>query len=425
MQVTLTSNNDSDFQNVGYIRPEITDYQRDHIFCDARYSMIEASTKAGKTAGCLIWLNEETMQLKENQNTWWVAPITAQAEMAFKRMMVMLPKGMFSYNLTNKTITLPNKATMWFKGADKPDSLYGEDVHAAVVDEASRVKESAWFAVRSTLTATRGKIRCIGNVKGRKNWFYRLSRMAEHGEENMHYGKMTAIDAARAGVIELAEIHDAKRKLPTHIFNELYLAKPSDDGGNPFGIREINNCVDKSMPEIDSGQLDISWRSGKKIICWGWDLAKSVDWTVGVGFDEDDNVAGLERFQLPWESTEERILRVTGDAPGLVDSTGVGDPILERLQKKGVFEGFKFSAPSKQQLMEGLATSIGNKEILYPPGLIVLELEQFEYVYTRTGVRYSAPEGLHDDVVCALALADKRRKEYVKGHFWSGDDEPT
>ena len=33
------------------------------------------------------------------------------------------------------------------------------------------------------------------------------------------------------------------------------------------------------------------------------------------------------------------------------------------------------------------------------------ELETFEYVYTRTGVRYSAPDGLHDDCVCALALA--------------------
>ena len=34
-----------------------------------------------------------------------------------------------------------------------------------------------------------------------------------------------------------------------------------------------------------------------------------------------------------------------------------------------------------------------------------MELEQFEYEYTRTGVRYSAPDGQHDDTVCALALA--------------------
>ena len=89
-----------------------------------------------------------------------------------------------------------------------------------------------------------------------------------------------------------------------------------------------------------------------------------------------------------------------------VDSTGVGDPILEALQKKGPnYEGYKFSSSSKQQLMEGLAVAIQRSEIKFPDGLIKAELEIFEYQYTRTGVRYSAPDGFHDDCVCALALA--------------------
>jgi hypothetical protein len=33
------------------------------------------------------------------------------------------------------------------------------------------------------------------------------------------------------------------------------------------------------------------------------------------------------------------------------------------------------------------------------------ELENFEYEYTKTGVRYSAPDGSHDDCVMSLALA--------------------
>lgn len=421
----------SEEQVISYIRPSFTEYQLRGIFCRERYGMIEASTKAGKTTACLGWIIEETLKLKEGQNTWWVAPITAQADIAFKRLINGLPRGMVKINLTNKTATFPNGATIWFKGADKPDSLFGEDVFAAVIDEASRVKESAWEAIRSTLTATNGPVRCIGNVKGRKNWFFRLCRLAEHGEANMRYSKMTAWDAVEAGILKREEIEDAQRKLPTHIFNELYLAEPSDDGGNPFGIKQIAACVievaaNDNYPLIDAAELDISWRSGQEVVAWGWDLAKSVDWTVGIGFDAEGRVAAVERFQSPWEATEQRILRCTGDTPALVDSTGVGDPIVERLQKHNAsFEGFKFTSPSKQQLMEGLAASIGNKEILYPAGLIVLELEQFEYVYTRTGVRYSAPEGFHDDVVCALALADKKRKEFASGHFWSGEDAPN
>jgi hypothetical protein len=33
------------------------------------------------------------------------------------------------------------------------------------------------------------------------------------------------------------------------------------------------------------------------------------------------------------------------------------------------------------------------------------EMESFEFEYTRTGVKYNAPDGMHDDTVNALALA--------------------
>ena len=55
--------------------------------------------------------------------------------------------------------------------------------------------------------------------------------------------------------------------------------------------------------------------------------------------------------------------------------------------------------------MEGLSVAIQRQEVSFPDGVIVAELEAFEYIYSRTGVKYSAPEGLHDDAVMALALA--------------------
>ena len=68
-------------------------------------------------------------------------------------------------------------------------------------------------------------------------------------------------------------------------------------------------------------------------------------------------------------------------------------------------EGFVFTSQSKQQIMEGLAVAIQQHKISYPDGIIVMELEQFEFEYTRSGVKYSAPQGQHDDAVCSLALA--------------------
>lgn len=375
-----------------YHRPWMYPKQTAAIFAPERISIIEASTKSGKTVGCMVWLTEQAMGGQPGRNYWWVAPIYPQAKIAFRRLKRGMPSAVYHANESELTLTLANGAVIWFKGADKPDSLYGEDVYAAVIDEASRCKDEAWHAVRSTLTQTRGPLRIIGNVKGRKNWAYRLARKAQAGEPGMHYAKITAQDAVEGGVLNAQEIEDAKRDLPANVFQELYMAEASDDEGNPFGLAAIAACI---------APLSVAAPDA-----WGWDLAKSTDWTVGIGLDADGGTCRFERWQGPWEITTDRILTETAGLRALVDSTGVGDPIVERLQKKNrLVDGYTFSAPSKQRLMEGLAVAIQRREVTFPEGPISAELEAFEYVYTRTGVKYSAPEGMHDDCVCALALA--------------------
>jgi len=372
----------------------------------ARYSLVEASTKSGKTTGCIYWMVERCLFGQDGQNYWWVAPVFTQAKIAFTRIKRGLPKNVFKANEGELSISFHGGGKLWFKSGENPDNLYGEDVYAAVVDEASRVREEAWHAVRSTLTATRGPVRIIGNVKGRKNWFYALARRAEMKEPGMQYHKIVAADAIAAGVLAAEEIEDARRILPEAVFRELYLAEPSDDEGNPFGYKAIKSCI-RPM-------------SNASPVAWGWDLAKSIDWTVGIGLDRDSQTCRFERFQRPWQMTIEAIRAQTGYDRALVDSTGVGDPIVEALQSTGTqhFEGLKFTSPSKQQLMEGLAVAIQSGEIGYPEGIISKELEIFEYEYTRNGVRYSAPEGFHDDAVCALALAWKCKKENRGMELW-------
>ena len=381
-------------------------YAKQHeAICDPkRIVVIEASTKSGKTAGCLVWLLMQAWNHgKPGQAYWWVAPIYQQAKaIGFERMKAMLKQAdphhrIWEEHNTELWIGLHNGARIWFKGADNPDSLYGEDVYAAVIDEASRCREDSWIAVRSTLTATKGPIRVIGNVKGRRNWAYKLARLAEGGDPDMAYHKLTAFDAVEAGVLDREEVEQARRMLPDHVFKELYLAEPSDDGGNPFGVQAIADCI---------GPL-----STEPPVVYGIDLAKSVDYTAVVGLDDEGRVALCERWNgTDWKSTIEKIAEIVRDDDALVDSTGVGDPVVEELQRLcGRVGGFKFSATSKQQLMEGLAASISKREIRFPDGWLRTELDIFEFMHTRTGVRYSAPVGSHDDGVCALALAVRAR----------------
>jgi hypothetical protein len=370
-------------------------YQLDAIFCPERYALIEASTKAGKTVGCLAWLIEQSLQGKANQNFWWVAPVYEQAKIAYRRLKNNLTQGIFKANETELSITFANGARIVCKSGEKPDNLYGEDVFAAVVDEASRLREEAWFALRSTLTATRAPVRIIGNVKGRKNWFYKMARKAETGADGMHFQKITAYDAIEAGVLDQAEIDDAQSVLPKEVFDELYLGIATEDGSNPFGVQDIQKCI---APLSDLPP-----------VAYGIDLAKSQDYTVEIGLDMHGCVCHFKRYQKPWNDTVDDI-RGRVKAGALVDSTGVGDAVLESLQKgRSNFEGFKFTSTSKQQLMEGLRLAIHGQHVRFPDGVIVSELESFEYEYTRTGVKYSAPSGEFDDCVCALALAVMKR----------------
>lgn len=372
--------------------PALYRAQHDAIYHPARYVIIEASTKAGKTAGCLVWQLGQCFE--HGGNHWWVAPVYAQARMAWSRARDLVPRGLLAgSNRSELTLTLANGAVWTFRSGEKPDNLYGEDVRSAVIDEASRCRDEVWHAVRSTLTATGGQCRMIGNVRGRSNFHYTLARKAEAGEPGYHYARLTAWDAVDGGVIPRSEIEDARRSLPEHVFRELYEAIPSDDGGNPFGLDAIVACS-QPMPDTEP-------------VVWGADVARVHDWTVVVGIDANAQVCRVHRWRKPWGETVERIAEICGRTPGYIDATGAGDVVSEMLARKGVaLEPFVFSASSKQQIMERLALGLQQRHLRIPDsGVVRTELETMEYAVSRTGVRYEAASGLHDDAVCALALA--------------------
>ena len=236
---------------IEFWRPWMYPKQYRAVFDPARFSVIEASTKSGKTVGCIAWLIEQAQRSgQEGRNYWWVAPIFAQARIAFRRTHRAIPAYLHTTNLSDMTITLYNGATIWFKGADNPDSLYGEDVFAAVMDEATRCKQEAWVALRSTLTATNGPARIIGNVKGRANWAYRMARRAEAGAPGFAYHKITAADAVQAGVLLHEEVEEARTHM-THLqYMELYNADAMDEVPGALWKRQMLDSCRRPAPEM-------------------------------------------------------------------------------------------------------------------------------------------------------------------------------
>jgi hypothetical protein len=262
-----------------------------------------------------------------------------------------------------------------------------------IVDEGAFAKNlwKLWTeSIRATLTDYKGDGWFLSTPKG-KNDFYRLfNRGIDEKETRWAAWQMPTLTNP---YIDPEEIEDARQDLPELAFSQEYLAEFNDNIANPFGLSYISQCT-----------FPISTLPAT---CFGVDLAKSFDFTVIIGLDRNGAVCHFDRFQLDWRQTTRRILDLP-NVPIAIDSTGVGDPIAEDIARVKDVELVQFTSKSKQQMMEGLAVAIQKRLITFPEGKITEELSDFEYEFTRSGVKYSAPAGLHDDCVCSLALAWKK-----------------
>lgn len=151
---------------------------------------------------------------------------------------------------------------------------------------------------------------------------------------------------------------------------------------------------------------------GKDYIC-GVDLGRHKDWTVITVFDQSTHkMVFLDRFnQIDWSLQKARIEAIArryNNSKIRIDATGIGDPISEDLRNTGLdVEPYVFTNQSKKLLINNLALKLEQddiKIIQYPE--LINEMMAFRYEKTVAGnIRYSAPEGQHDDCVMSLALA--------------------
>jgi hypothetical protein len=359
----------------------------------ARFSVLEIGRRWGKTTFGMQ-LGIETAIL--GRKCGWFAPSYKYLADPVREFERALKPILTRHDRVEKRMEFATGGSIDFWTLEDVDAGRGRSYDRIVIDEAGFAPNllEAWRAsMRPTLADRRGSALFLGTPKGTGD-FHRLFLEAE--SDTTGAWKAFRIGSVANPFIDPDEIRDAKRMLPPEIFAQEFEGVPAEDGGNPFGINAIRACI---------GPL-----STAPVECYGVDLAKSQDWTVIIGLDSEGRVAHLDRWQAPWNVTRERLARLIGDKSAQIDSTGVGDPIVEDLRKVcRRVEGFKFTSQSKQQLMEGLQIAISTSEIRFPDGWLRAELESFGFRYSGRSVSYEATVG-HDDGVCALALAVLARR---------------
>lgn len=394
-------------------------HQQDFLDCPKRYAIAASGTKAGKTA-CGAMYGVRELVNRPGCRGWWVAPTYEQAvTVGLETVRGLLPRDpeivAVKTTAPPEIRIVPTGSVLAFKSAENPDGLYGPGVDFAILDEAGRQSEAAFNAIRSTLTFTGGPMRLLTNPTPRTGWFWRLyTRGLDPDDPDVASFRWKTADNP---LIPRAEIEDARRNLAEATFRSLYEGEFLDIGGSVFrGIREAA-----------TGALKLG-EAGRRYV-GGLDLARTVDWTAAAVVDEEDSeLVAFERWHgASWEMTVGRVAELATKYPGIrfnVDSTGLGDPILEMLERNGAnVNGVKFTATGKAHMVERLAALIEKGRLRYPPLEVLMgELESYEATTGPTGVvRYGAPQGMHDDCVTALMLATKDL-DIEPATGWTEDD---
>lgn len=356
---------------------------------DARFGVVMAGRRSGKTVYGARWILEG---LQQQLPVGWFAPTYKVLAKAWREIARMANVAGAKVSETEHRIVL-GKGELECWSLDNPDAGRSRAYARLVVDEAGMIAGliNIWhLALRATLVDYKGSALFLGTSKGMGSDFVKMHRWGEAKEPGWASARIESIDNP---FIDPEEIEEARRLMPPELFDQEYRGIPAESAANPFGMKAIASCVTPQSSEPDK--------------VWGWDFARAEDYTVGIALDLSGTVCRFERWnRRPWSETRRQVRDFTRDTYAMGDSTGIGDVIVEDLQRDGVrMEGYIFSRPSKQALMERLAAAIQQGIVKFPDGVIRAELEQFEYEYYGGSIRYSAPDDAHDDCVMALALA--------------------
>jgi hypothetical protein len=337
--------------------------------------------------------------------------------MALQLIKRLLPKNTFEEKMADMRLVLlqpdgSERSVIEFKSGDNDDSLRGFGVNFFILDEGARVKYESFVSVMTTVTQTRGKGIIISTPYGR-GWFYDVYQwgVKEDEEGNPKYGPENPdphpewwsirMPTWANPHVPIESVRDAKKTLPEDQFRQEYAAQFLIDSAGVF--RNIKECVKGVLqPPIADHQYVM-----------GVDLARLKDYSVITVMDRaTKHVVHWERFnKISWEEQYRRIIacaRKYNRATVVMDSTGIGDPIVETIRAAGVrVIPYKISGPvPKKQLVDKLRVALEQGNISFPKlPILIRELESYEQIQTDNGIiKFSAPSGQHDDSVISLCL---------------------
>jgi len=372
----------------------------------AKHVTVVAPRQTGKTFFSIQCLLYWAINFP-GSTTFFISPTYQQAKKPMEELYNAIQNSgiVKSNNQSDFRIILKNGSSIVFKSSERPDNLRGYTGDFMVVDEAAYQKDEVWNAVLKPIMLVKGKkVLFISTPRG-NNWFKRMFDLGQSPDNpkyascRMHYAENPYLD--------LDELEDARRTLPSHIFAAEYEGTFTDSGNTVFSL--------------DTATSFTKWPAPVGKVYCGIDLGRANDYTVATFIDSTGNIVDIYRDnQREWASMVSQIVSRLKKykATAFVEVNSIGD-VVHELIKKQHFDTHPFvtSNKSKNDAIERLAVDLNNSDVKIPSETLFAplwqELSLFEYEYSvkNKTLRYSAPPGLHDDTVMSLAIANACKNE--------------
>jgi hypothetical protein len=386
---------------------------------EKRFTIIMAGRQMGKSLLISYVVLRELLGL--GKKIWIVAPNYDLTQRIFKNYLLPVIRKYpddFKVQMDRYRIEcIATGSSVECKSAENPVALLGETLDLLVIDEAAEVAEQVFESnLRPTLMVKKGKCMLISTPTTRTNWFFRKYVLADENEDSSSF-HFTSYDNP---YIDAGELEAIRKRTPEMVWRNQYLAEPVEDGGKLFtGVRSVvTGKLEDPVP-------------GKRKYILAWDPAKTHDYSAVIVVDrEKKHVVAYDRFSgLDWTLQIERVIGLAhtyNNAIIVMDATGSGDPLFETLQNSIHMKNYPIytdpykmdTSEKKKAIIENLAVMIQNWEITYPDiRQLIEELSEYGYTLSPAGnVKYSAPKGMFDDMVIALALAcwEMKKMPYIQ-----------
>ena len=378
---------------------------------DCKMLVMCYSRQSGKTILAEMLLIEHLMM--SGKFSAYISPTFNLGRKVFKEIVRLLEGSGIISKANASTLTIETKigSQLQFFSAEAYTAIRGFTVSGIlVIDEAAYIHilpngEEFWGNVVMPLTKARKPlVVMISTPCGKHGFFYDFYMRAMMGEKGLKAIKRTIYDDT---LVTPEDIEDIKRSIPPKAFQQEFECEFLDSSLTFFEGFEA--CFDEM--EYDP--------SGSEWI--GVDLsANGADDTVvarvnSKGQFKVEKVSGT--LDMKYQGIADIINRSRACVV-YMEANGIGVPMINEVRKlvkgKDIVEWMTTNA-SKEEIISDLAVRIANKEVKFDKEDVDLWAQLSTFVSKVTKGRrltFAAMDGKHDDMVMAVAIALRARRDY-------------